>query len=369
MRPLRFPGTFRWWIVAVLAVVFGFPLLPLAAWFTVAMPPLPRYYLLAYVESAQTAKTPGSTTPVRWLYITASRRDRALAMNPDVVSASGGNLPVRLSPSAANEGWTGIEMGDTVRVNSAQLAQFLKENFYSGRGLWTLMVEPILFGFAFILFLVAIALHIKERLGSRSKHEQRHGRRTRGPELLSSWQRNWKLKPDGIRWQLRWQNFLLDWFSRQSSCQLLPQSYRDRHPNLPAFPAISTSWEQLGQRFACRPCRHEYIIQHPAGIGDGVRPDAAQSAATIRHRAAPMPTPARMAWELEEHPSCRLGQRRNAVPCRLVCSVTGRVEPSFGGTPRRRSLLPYPSVSTGYTQVHSTPTGPRSSVVPAAMAR
>jgi len=26
MRPLRFPGRFRWWIVAVLAVIFGFPL-------------------------------------------------------------------------------------------------------------------------------------------------------------------------------------------------------------------------------------------------------------------------------------------------------------------------------------------------------
>jgi hypothetical protein len=24
MRPLRFPGRFRWWIVAVLAVIFGF---------------------------------------------------------------------------------------------------------------------------------------------------------------------------------------------------------------------------------------------------------------------------------------------------------------------------------------------------------
>ncbi|MGH9607460.1 MAG: type IV secretion system DNA-binding domain-containing protein [Terracidiphilus sp.] len=215
MRPLRFPGTFRWLIVAVLAVVFGLPLLPLAAWFTVAMPPLQRYYLLAYVESAEAGKTSGSTTPVRWLYKTASGREHALVMNPDVVSASGGKLPVRLSSSAANDGWTKIEMSAPVRVDSAQLAQFLQDNIYNGRGFWTLMVEPILFGLAFILFLVAIALHIRERLRSGSKHEQRHGRRTRGPELLSSWRWNWKTKPDGIRFQLRWRNFLLDWSSKQ----------------------------------------------------------------------------------------------------------------------------------------------------------
>lgn len=52
MRPLRFPGHFRWWIVAVLAVIFGFPLFPLAAWLAWEMPPLQRYYLLTYLESS-----------------------------------------------------------------------------------------------------------------------------------------------------------------------------------------------------------------------------------------------------------------------------------------------------------------------------
>jgi malate synthase len=64
------------------------------------------------------------------------------------------------------------------------------------------------------LALIVPALTFKEKLVSGSRHEQRHGRRTRGPELLSSWRWNWKLKPDGIRWQLRWQNFLLDWCSK-----------------------------------------------------------------------------------------------------------------------------------------------------------
>jgi type IV secretory pathway TraG/TraD family ATPase VirD4 len=77
------------------------------------------------------------------------------------------------------------------------------------------MLEPILLGFAFVLFLIAGGLQLKEWWGTGSRHEQRHGRRTRGPELLSSWRWNRKLKPDGIGWQLRWQNFLLDWCSKQ----------------------------------------------------------------------------------------------------------------------------------------------------------
>ena len=216
MRPLRFPGRFRWWIVAVLAVIFGFPLFPLAAWLAWEMPPLQRYYLLNYLDSTERAKQPGTTTEVQWVLKTASGRKSTLATNPDVVSENSADPPVRLSEAAIADGWTGIEKHAPVQVNSAQLEQFLQEDIYNGRGYWTLMLEPILIGFALMMFLIAGGLQLKEWLGGTgSRHEQRHGRRTRGPELLSSWRWNWKLKPDGIRWQLRWQNFLLDWCSKQ----------------------------------------------------------------------------------------------------------------------------------------------------------
>jgi hypothetical protein len=215
MRPLRFPGRFRWWIVAVLAVIFGFPLFPLAAWLAWEMPPLQRYYLLNYLESTGRAKQPGTTTEVQWVYKTASGRKSTLATNPDVVSENSADPPVRLSEAAIAEGWTGIEKHAPVQVDSAQLEQFLQDDYYNGRGYWTLMLEPSLIGFALMMFLIAGGLQLKEWLGTGSRHEQRHGRRTRGPELLSSWRWNWKLKPDGIRWQLRWQNFLLDWCSKQ----------------------------------------------------------------------------------------------------------------------------------------------------------
>jgi Type IV secretion-system coupling protein DNA-binding domain len=215
MRPLRFPGRFRWWIVAVLAVIFGFPLFPLAAWLAWEMPPLERYYLLNYLDSTERAKQPGTTTEVQWVLKTASGRKSTLATNPDVVSENSADPPVRLSEAAIADGWTGIEKHAPVQVNSAQLEQFLQEDIYNGRGYWTLMLEPLLIGFALMMFLIAGGLKLKEWWGTGTRHEQRHGRRTRGPELLSSWRLNWKLKPDGIRWQLRWQNFLLDWCSKQ----------------------------------------------------------------------------------------------------------------------------------------------------------
>jgi hypothetical protein len=216
MRPLRFPGRFRWWIVAVLAVIFGFPLFPLAAWLAWEMPPLERYYLLNYLESTERAKQPRTTTEVQWVLKTASGRKSTLATNPDVVSENSADPPVRLSAAAIADGWTGVQKTSPVKVDSAQLEQFLQEDIYNGRGFWTLMLEPILFGFAFLLFLIAGGLQLKEWLGGTgSRHEQRHGRRNRGPELLSSWRWNWKLKPDGIHWQLRWRNFLLDWCSKE----------------------------------------------------------------------------------------------------------------------------------------------------------
>ena len=115
MRPLRFPGRFRWWIVAVLAVIFGFPLFPLAAWLAWEMPPLQRYYLLNYLDSTERAKQPGTTTEVQWVLKTASGRKSTLATNPDVVSENSADPPVRLSEAAIADGWTGIQKSSPVQ--------------------------------------------------------------------------------------------------------------------------------------------------------------------------------------------------------------------------------------------------------------
>jgi hypothetical protein len=152
-----------------LAVIFGFPLFPLAAWLAWEMPPLQRYYLLNYLESTERAKQPGTTTEVQWVYKTASGRKSTLATNPDVVSENSADPPVRLSEAAIADGWTGIEKHAPVQVDSAQLEQFLQEDIYNGRGYWTLMLEPILIGFALMMFLIAGGLQLKEWWGHRIK--------------------------------------------------------------------------------------------------------------------------------------------------------------------------------------------------------
>jgi hypothetical protein len=261
MRPLRFPGRFRWWMVAALAILFGFPALPLAAWFAWEMPPLQRYYLLAYVDSTERAKQPGTTTQVQWLFKTAPGRKHILVINSDVVSANSADPPVRLSETALENGWTGIEKSGPVQADSAGLEQFLQQYIYNGRGFWGLMEEPVIVGFSLILVLVVPALTLKEKLGTGSRHEQRHGRRTRGPELLSSWRWNWKLKPDGIRWQLLWQNFLLDWCGKQLPSWATP-TFRMRR-NLEANHILLMGDSGSGKSSAIR-----QILRQIAGRGE-----------------------------------------------------------------------------------------------------
>jgi hypothetical protein len=100
MKPLRFPGRTKWWIVAVLAMFSGLPAVPLAVWFAWTMPTLQQFYLIAYLDCTETRIQPSATTKVQWLFKTAPGRERVLVTAPDVVSASGGELPVRLSQYA-----------------------------------------------------------------------------------------------------------------------------------------------------------------------------------------------------------------------------------------------------------------------------
>jgi hypothetical protein len=198
-----------WFVVVILGFIFGLPILPLLASFVLVEPPLQRYYLLAYVESGETAKTPGATTPVNWLYKTATGRQPALLTEPDTVLAPNEKVSVRLSQSAINDGWTGIEQSSEQRVNSAQLERFLRENFYNGDGFGWVMAKPVLLCLLGLTVLVGAVLAIKRKWSTSSKHEERHGRRTKGPELVTAAQWNSKLRPDGIRFQLRSESRLL----------------------------------------------------------------------------------------------------------------------------------------------------------------
>jgi hypothetical protein len=121
MKPMGFPSRFRWWIVGVLAVLLGLPVLPLAAWFAWEMPPLHKWYLMAYLDSTERAKEPGATTEVQWLFKTAPGRQHILVTDHDVISSSDRKHPVQLSQSAIDDGWRGVEMSPPQQVNSIEL--------------------------------------------------------------------------------------------------------------------------------------------------------------------------------------------------------------------------------------------------------
>ena len=209
MRPmLQFPRRFPWLIALVLLPFSGVLFLPLGLWYWVAYPPVQHYYLGAYFESVFVGDHSTVALPVQWLYKTAPGNERELAMVADVASDSADNdlhLPMKLSPRARDEGWTGLVLGPREAIIAAKLKPYLQETFFDGENAWRLLLQPVLWSAAAVLFLLAGRITLRERL----RHEERHGRRTKGPELLSASRSTYRAKADGICFSLRFENPLL----------------------------------------------------------------------------------------------------------------------------------------------------------------
>ena len=198
MRPMQFPRRFPWLIALVLLPFSGVLFLPLGLWYWLAYPPVQHYYLGAYFEGAFVDDHSTVAVPVQWLYKTAPGKKRELAMVADVVSDSAYNdlhLPMKLSARARDEGWTGLVLGPREAITAAKLKPYLQETFFDGESAWRLLLQPMLWGAAAALFLLAGWITLRKRL----RHEERHGRRTKGPELLSASRSTYRAKADGIR--------------------------------------------------------------------------------------------------------------------------------------------------------------------------
>lgn len=214
-RPMRFPRRFPWLLVVPLAFVFALPLLiPLVALVWASGLPLRSFYLMAYVDSSEHRAQPGARTEIRWIYKTAANRKPELAAEKDVTAhlfnnGIGKNVhaPFRLTASAMAEGWSDVVEAPSVKVPSAPLAAYLRNEIYGGESLWWFMLRPFLWVAAALFFLLAVRVWWK----SRARHEERHGRRTKGPELRRAfaWFRN--RKASGIGFRLRFGNPLLRW--------------------------------------------------------------------------------------------------------------------------------------------------------------
>ena len=199
-RPLEFRRRPSWQFL-VLALLF--PVLVLGSvglWGELTLTPLQGQYLGPYAAS-QLGSGRGRDLPFAYIVKTAPKRKPEIVHEADVVSQTHvprHQLPLALSAEAQGAGWTGLARGKVQRYPAAELAAMLQQQFFNGRSYPSLLLAPLL-GVAVVLLLT---WGISRRLGSRSKHEDRHGRRTKGPELVpvSRWKR--RAKGDGIRLRL-----------------------------------------------------------------------------------------------------------------------------------------------------------------------
>ena len=214
-RPMRFPRRFPWLLVVPLVLVFALPLfIPLVALVWASGPPLRNYYMMAYMDSSERRAQPGAKTEIQWVYKTAAGRKPELATEKDLTARLFNNgvgkdkhAPFQLTAVARAEGWSDVVEGPVVRVPSAPLAEYLRSEIYGGESFWWFVLRPFLWVAAALFFLLAV----REWSKSKARHEERHGRRTKGPELRRAfeWFRN--RKTADIRFRLRFENAFLRW--------------------------------------------------------------------------------------------------------------------------------------------------------------
>jgi hypothetical protein len=109
---------------------------------------LQRYYFTAYWDSSEGAKQAGAQTPIQWLMATAPGRKRRWCIGSDVTDGSQNGLSLKLSPTAFEQGWVGIEKTSVESMGSAESEAVLQEYFYDGKSFRQLVSEPLLSGVA-----------------------------------------------------------------------------------------------------------------------------------------------------------------------------------------------------------------------------
>ncbi len=199
-RPLQFRRSFPW-LIAMLALLLPAAVaVPYAVWFSFLLTPLQKQYLGTYMSSSMLSGMAEDVT-LRSILLTGPKRKPALAHDADVVELSPApdpTLPLALSPEARSAGWTALAWGDRHLYRSEDLVPFLQAQYFDGESLAQLLLTPAL---GMVLFLVLVGGGWSW-FGWRSKHEDRHGRRTKGPELMSAFEWNRLSRSGGLRLRL-----------------------------------------------------------------------------------------------------------------------------------------------------------------------
>jgi hypothetical protein len=256
MELSRIRFAFPWRIAAILALVPCLPILVFWAWFRWEVPPLQRYYFAAYWDSSEGAKQPGALTQIQWLMATAPGRKRRWCIGSDVTDGSQNGLSLKLSPTALEQGWVGVEKTSVESMGSAELEGVLQEYFYDGKNFRQLVNEPLLDGVAAWVIVAYLAFMMREDIGE----EWRCLRRAvREPKWSSNYGGDWPENREGIfarirsriaPWnsvknvQLQWTNFMAA-SSRRSNLRKSPNPESlhgsDRPPSTEVQGKVSTA--------------------------------------------------------------------------------------------------------------------------------
>jgi hypothetical protein len=180
-QPLRFrrrrPGILTGLIILHVGFAASF-----ALWFSLALSPLQKQYFPTYLAIGMTGRSV-KTFPVWWVWKTGPKRKSLLALDADVISAkvaSPKELPLALSPEAQAEGWTGLVR--TKRIDRIEDQEAGLQDFFAGQSLGRLLITPLCGAALLFLFYLGLRIHFR----GQTSHEERHGRRTKGPELASA---------------------------------------------------------------------------------------------------------------------------------------------------------------------------------------
>jgi hypothetical protein len=157
-------------IMFLLAAGFGVFLRPLLYTLT----PLQRYYLGAYLASSWHETDPEATSEIQWIWkfkpAAGSKKIKpnlqyALATENDLLPIparellwKGDILPFWMNRKAEVDGWTGIDRGLPMEVNSAKLAALLRQEFFYGEPVWRYFVQPaVMLGAALLLWFLILS--------------------------------------------------------------------------------------------------------------------------------------------------------------------------------------------------------------------
>jgi len=153
MNDMPFPRRFPWLpAMAILAFSGAFLLCHWLLW-----TPMQRYYLGTYLRCALLGTDPASSTEVRWLYKTGTKRETGIGYGCRRGSGNCGRRP--WNPDAAfARGAAGrldrLLQGPDEWLQTVRLQPFLQAQFYDGKSFWRLLLTPLLWGAAMFLFLL-----------------------------------------------------------------------------------------------------------------------------------------------------------------------------------------------------------------------